>query len=260
MPLLGILIAGEPVPFDQVPPDVLMPEIVQALKPDHGRHEDAIHMASLGVCPYTVKMERELGYYLPPESAYRLIRGKSWDTLIERYKRPHAIYHTRYWREFDGVPITGEPDLIDLDLKTIEDYKAPTRDNKRSTAYPSYSWQLNGYAWLTELYMAEHGITIEGLYLNICGPTKPVRIGVPLWSPRTREVEVARRLERLVTVLEDDYLGRCDDDTCIFCSQEALWVPLSRSEDGGLTDSGPVRYSEEEGTRIDTQKTEVSGP
>lgn len=223
MPLRGIIVEGQALDWEDVPPEVMLPEIVRALQPDPNRHEDAIHLASLGVCPHRVKMERTRDYYLPPEAAYRLVRGRSWDCLINDYARAGAIVHRRFWRDFKGVPITGEPDLIDLKLRTIEDYKAPAKDTAR--VWPSYSFQLNGYAWITEEALREeYGLQIESLWLNVCGPTRYLRLEVPLWSPRTREVEVGRRLDSLLRVLDSPEVGPCGDPDCIFCRQETYWI------------------------------------
>lgn len=235
--LLGVIWDGQALNLDDVPYHVLPPEVVAALRPDLHRHDEAIHLSTLGICPHKVKRERSLGYYLPRDACYRLIKGKSWDCLIDKYRRKNALYHHRFWRDLGGVPITGEPDLIDLDLRTIEDYKAPTYDNTKGTVYPSYSFQLNGYVWLTETVLEEglslegqeqplKGIKIEGLFLQTMGPKTPIRIPVPLWPPRVREHEIQRRLDTLLTRLQSDNLDPCDDTDCIFCRQEAIWVDL----------------------------------
>lgn len=119
---------------------------------------------------------------VPVEDLYFAMRGSLAHLILEHYKvEDNCITETRFYKEIDGVKISGKPDKIDLKTKTLFDYK--TISGKMTDDY-SLRWgnarkkdqiQVNIYYWLVkEKFDID---TLEIVYLaSDCIKRIPIKI------------------------------------------------------------------------------------
>jgi hypothetical protein len=219
--IVGIVLDGEPVKFADVPVEVFPPELMIAMQPSH---RPGVHLTDLTICPHRAVLNRKYEAYLPIDSIYRIVRGKAWDCLAGAYKRENTLYQQEFVRDINGIDIVGTPDLVDLTLRTIEDYKAPVK--MVTIVNPGYELQVNGYYWLTYPHLP---IKIARLYLNFVGPSKAQRIEVPKKHVSVVYDTLAPRLETFMSLMEQDEIGPCGDPDCVYCRYNSREI-LVRSE------------------------------
>lgn len=207
--IVGVVLDGEPVKFADVPIAVLPPELTRAMQPSA---RSGVHLTDLTICPHRAALNHKYETYLPVDTIYRIVRGKAWDCLADHYQRENTLYQPEFVRTMNGIDIVGTPDLIDLDLRTIEDYKAPVKTV--TTVSPAYELQVNGYYWLTYPHLP---VRITKLYLNFVGPSRYQRIEVPKKPISLVYDTLAARLERYMTLMEQDDVQPCDDPSCVYC-------------------------------------------
>ncbi len=220
MPLVGAIIEGVPTNFQDVPPDVLSPEMVKALLPEE---RSGWHMTDLTICPYKVGMTKRHKFYLPVDICYRMARGKAWDALAMAYPRHlECIYQYNAKRTLNGELISGTLDILDLRTRAIEDYKRPEKAWGVGYTPIGYQLQLNGYYWLTFPTLDED---IDHLYLDMCGPAGYRQVEIAKWELHDIEMELAVRLDELMDVMSRyPTPRRCDDQDCIYCRGEVYYA------------------------------------
>jgi CRISPR/Cas system-associated exonuclease Cas4 (RecB family) len=164
------------------------PEFVRAMRPDDAL--DGIRVTTLVSCLRKEILSRKYEYIESPEDFYARTRGRLIHIGLMHYVRPGAICLQRFERKIDSITITGEPDVIDPEGRTIRDFKVVSRIPKEP--YASHTAQVNVYRWLVaETYRIEH---LELFYL---GPTSARRFEVPVWADVDAEQYVARRAKIL---------------------------------------------------------------
>ncbi len=222
MPLRGVVLEGVPVKWEDVPVFVLPPEVGIALTHDPNRV--GLHLSDLTICPHKVHMSRTHDCYVTPEAAYKMARGLAWDALAQFNRRINAYYQQPFYRKLGDELVVGTPDIIDVALHAIEDYKCPARTYQSPPEY--YALQLNGYAWVSAPYLRDLGIPpIEWLFLDVFGPSGYKQMAVELWDEWDIELELQIRLNELNRVMASEP-SLCSDPRCVFCRSTGLYLPL----------------------------------
>ena len=92
--LIGAIVDDKPIPFDKLEeqyPYMFPPELINAIVGEERINE--IHVSDLTICPYAAAKQKLVDYYLPAENIYRMIRGKAWDCLSQKYARGKDTYY-----------------------------------------------------------------------------------------------------------------------------------------------------------------------
>jgi hypothetical protein len=227
LPLVGTIIDDKPVRFQDIPRDILLPEIALSMIDKYKR--DGVHISDLTICPYTACRNKLTEYYLPLRTIITIANGKAIDSYAQHHPRPNALYQIALERELNGTMLSGTPDIIDLANKSIEDYKVPAR--KWSEISPGYILQLNAYRWMAEdVFFDEDGELIEfdKLILDVVNiPGKNTQqMCVPVWDLWETQVELADRLANFIELYNNKVLARCGDKKCVYCYAERIEVPI----------------------------------
>ena len=113
---------------------------------------DFLTVTELSGCPRETYLKRHYDYWIEPP--YFLLRGLIAHKAMEDYAKPGCIKETRFYRKFNGVVLSGMPDLIDTEKGKLLDYKTTKKVPNfyrlssgvyMCYGYPNHKEQLNLY-------------------------------------------------------------------------------------------------------------------
>ncbi len=237
--LVGVILEdGENcVLFKDIPDDVFSPELKLAIVSEN--RDDSLHVSDLVNCPYLAVKQRLTDYYIPIKSAYRMIRGKAWDCLSQKYARSsESLYQCTLSCIINNVNIIGTPDVIDLQRGTIEDFKSPSQ--KFSSLPNQYLLQLNSYYYMwacgewnpsddedyryvSNRRLKYSKVKINKLILNNCSPTFPQIIEIPKLPLKEIKEILEDRLCLYMNLYKQRFIGRCTNPLCYNCKQKMIY-------------------------------------
>ena len=173
---------------------------------DHRKEErDAISVTQLGGCLRESYLSSKYDYYADLEQLYFAFRGELAHLVVERYQERGAIAEKRFYREYNGIKISGKPDVILPEEKLIRDYKTAKEVPRFSYPYRNHSQQLNLYAWLVP-YEVER---LQVVYMDMKG----VKIcEAPLWSKKEIEALLEEKLPILDAAFNHGIVPKADFD------------------------------------------------
>lgn len=116
---------------------------------------DNISVTMISGCHRGIFIGRNYDYYVSPTQVYWAFRGQiAHKILQEADLHEDAVKEERFRKEWDGIEISGSPDLIIPSQKVLKDYKTtktvPSYLNKDGyiNPYENHRVQLNLYRWL----------------------------------------------------------------------------------------------------------------
>ncbi|MFC1885589.1 hypothetical protein ACFLZM_00815 [Thermodesulfobacteriota bacterium] len=156
----------------------------------HQKNKTDISVTMISGCHRGVFIQRHYDFYVYPSQLYWAFRGQIAHKIMEESDlHDDAVVEKRFVKKWDGIEISGTPDIIIPGQKVLKDYKTtkqvPTYLNKDGVvlAWDNHRTQLNLYRWLAP-YDIE---TMEVIYFSmeetlIC----PVRI----WPEESKKKSV----------------------------------------------------------------------
>ena len=136
---------------------------------------------------------------------YWAFRGQIAHKILEAANlHPDAIKEKRFFKTWEGIEISGQPDLIIPSQKVLKDYKTtkavPTYVNKDGVilAYENHRVQLNLYRWLIPHEIEEMEVVYYSMEETLICP-------VEIWpeqSTKKTEMTVDRYLEENLVPLK----------------------------------------------------------
>jgi hypothetical protein len=116
---------------------------------------EGITITMIAGCQRATFIGRHYETYVYPSGLYWAFRGQIAHKILEQAKlHSDAIREKRFYKAWEGIELSGQPDLIIPSQKVLKDYKTtkavPTYLNKEGTvnAYENHRVQLNLYRWL----------------------------------------------------------------------------------------------------------------
>ena len=156
-------------------------------------------------CHRSVFINRFYETYVAPSQLYWAFRGQIAHKILEEANlHPDAVKEKRFTKAWDGIDITGHPDLIIPSQKVLKDYKTtktvPSYLNKDGViaAYENHRTQLNLYRWLVPYEIAEMEVVYFSMEETLICP-------VEIWpeeSTRKTEMTVRRVFEENLVPLK----------------------------------------------------------
>ncbi len=156
-------------------------------------------------CHRAVFINRFYETYVPPSQLYWAFRGQIAHKILEEANlHPDAVKEKGFTKAWDGIKVTGHPDLIIPSQKVLKDYKTaktvPSYLNKDGVigAYENHRTQLNLYWWLVPYDIAEMEVVYFSMEETLISP-------VDIWpeeSTRKSEMTVRRVFEENLVPLK----------------------------------------------------------
>lgn len=171
----------------------------------HNKHKTDISVTMISGCHRAIFIERHFDFYVMPRRRYWAFRGQIAHKIMEESRlHEDAVVEKRFEKEWQGIPVSGTPDVIIPSQKVLKDYKTakavPSYLNKdgQILAYEHHRTQLNLYRWLVPHEIEE----MEVIYFSmdetlIC----PVEIW-PAEAKRKTEMTVDRLMEENLVPLK----------------------------------------------------------
>lgn len=132
---------------------------------------DAITVTSLLSNPRHVKLERENAYFADPAQNYATFRGSIVHAILEDYGDSGSVIEERITRDFNGTPISGQPDTVRIRTTNgrtlLRDWKTTKELPRYDNAYKNHQQQVNLYRWL--LGLDPEATDLEIVYLSMEG-------------------------------------------------------------------------------------------
>jgi hypothetical protein len=121
------------------------------------KRKDEITVTKLSSCPRSVFIDRHFDHFVYPSDMYWAFRGQIAHKIMEEaHIHEDAIAEQRFEREWEGIKISGTPDLILPQQRVLKDFKTskavPSYKNKDGVilAYENHRVQVNTYRWLVK--------------------------------------------------------------------------------------------------------------
>lgn len=179
--------------------------IIKAMADRERVERKGITVTQLSGCLRESYLSYKYDHYVDLEQLYFAFRGELAHLVIERYQEKDAIAEKRFYREFNGIKISGQPDIVIPQKKLIRDYKTAKEVPRFSYPFRNHSQQLNLYAWLVP-YEIER---LQAVYLDMKG----VKIcDAQLWSEKEIEALLRQKLPILNRAFNHDILPPADFD------------------------------------------------
>ena len=131
--------------------------------------------SKIGSCPRKTVLESKFAWGSDPMTAYAAMRGTLIHDSLHEKVDPEAgeITEVRVFKEFMGVEIGGQFDLLQAKSGILYDYKTVSKLPPFQWAYVSHRDQMNIYRWLLQdQELAGRKIDIKELrvqYMNMDG-------------------------------------------------------------------------------------------
>lgn len=139
--------------------------IIKAMVDREEEEREGITVTQLSGCLRESYLRYKYDHYADLEQLYFAFRGELAHLIIERYQERDAIAEQRFYREYNGIKISGKPDIILPDKKLVRDYKTAKEVPRFSYPYRNHSQQLNLYAWLVPYEINR----LQVIYLDMKG-------------------------------------------------------------------------------------------
>lgn len=159
---------------------------------------EGISVTMIAGCPRATFINQHHETYAYPSGLYWAFRGQIAHKILEQVKlHPDAIREKRFYKEWEGIQVNGQPDLILPSQGVLKDYKTtkavPTYRNKDGgiNAYENHRVQLNLYRWLIPHEISEMEVIYYSLEETLICP-------VEIWpeeSNKKSEMTVNRYFE-----------------------------------------------------------------
>ncbi len=156
-------------------------------------------------CHRSVFINRFYETYVAPSQLYWAFRGQIAHKILEEANlHPDAVKEQRFTKAWEGIDITGHPDLIIPSQQVLKDYKTtktvPSYLNKDGiiAAYENHRTQLNLYRWLVPHDIAEMEVVYFSMEETLICP-------VEIWpeeSTRKTDMTVRRVFEENLVPLK----------------------------------------------------------
>lgn len=204
----------------------MFPELILFLKDEAEETSPELTITKLLYCPRRAYLLAKTYYTIQPEDMYSAIRGKMGHLIFEQQKMADCITETRFYKEYKGVKISGQPDKVDLKNKILYDYKTTTgriSDDKTlrwGNSHTHHQVQLNLYKWLIEPQFE-----VNKLILVYIGSDCAKKIEIPIRTPQDRRLwkpvqEAFDKAEILGKYWDEPY----SDEIAKQIPQEAGWI------------------------------------
>jgi len=164
----------------------------------HQKVKDDISVTMISGCHRGTFIARYNDSYVYPSKLYWAFRGQIGHKIMEEVNlHPEEVKEKRFVKEWEGIEISGTPDLIIPNQKVLKDYKTskavPSYRNKEGliNAYENHRVQLNLYQWLVPYEIKE----MEVIYFSM---EETLICPVVIWpeeSKKKSEMTVDRYLE-----------------------------------------------------------------
>ena len=132
---------------------------------------DAITVTSLLSNPRHVKLERANEYFADPKQNYATFRGSIVHSILEKFGDADSVVEQRISRDFEGTPISGQPDTVRIRLTNgrtlVRDWKSTKELPRYDNAYTNHQQQINLYRWL--LGIEPETCDLEIVYVSMEG-------------------------------------------------------------------------------------------
>jgi CRISPR/Cas system-associated exonuclease Cas4 (RecB family) len=166
---------------------------------------EGISVTMISGCPRGTFINKHYAVSVRPSDMYWAFRGQIAHKILEAANlHPDAIKEKRFFKVWEGIEISGQPDLIVPSQKVLKDYKTtkavPTYVNKDGVilAYENHRVQLNLYRWLIPHEIEEMEVVYFSMEETLISP-------VEIWpdqSTRKTEMTVDRYLEENLVPLK----------------------------------------------------------
>jgi hypothetical protein len=181
------------LPLKQIINDAKLTEEMLVVLGNVGLRDNDIHITNLTGCLRQHYLMISQDYVVRTSKLYPIIKGnlfhKGFEYYIDRTMiNSNLLVEKTFAKTYDGVIVTGTPDLIVLDQKLIRDWKVPT--SLPSTYRPTHEQQLNLYRWLVA-----PEIDIDHLEVSYFGTRKVNTFRVPIWKDHELEEFVEMRID-----------------------------------------------------------------
>ena len=172
----------------------------------HQKNKQDISVTMLAGCHRGTFISRDNDSYLYPSGLYWAFRGQIAHKIMEEVSlHEDEVKEKRFLKEWEGIEISGTPDLIIPGQKVLKDYKTsnsvPSYRSKVSgkiSAYENHRVQLNLYRWLVP-YEIE---TMEVVYFSM---EETLICSVDIWpevAKRKSDMSVDRYMEENLVPLK----------------------------------------------------------
>ena len=174
---------------------------------DNIQERDMLTGSMLSSCPRGITLQREYDYWIKPSSMYYALRGQMAHKVMKDYAKPRCIVEKRFWAEFNGIILSFQPDLIDVEKKQIWDYKTceklPAFRRLRNGKYtlmsfPNHQEQENVYRLgLLECWDIEEeffSFDIKDLFVYYMAMKDRAPAVSPVWSDKMAQDYIDRYL------------------------------------------------------------------
>jgi CRISPR/Cas system-associated exonuclease Cas4 (RecB family) len=169
------------------------------------RRSTEISVTMITGCHRVVFINQFYETYVAPSQLYWAFRGQIAHKILEEANlHPDAVKEKKFTKAWDGIDITGHPDLIIPSQKVLKDYKTtktvPSYLNKDGiiTAYENHRTQVNLYRWLVPYDIAEMEVVYFSMDETLICP-------VEIWldeSTRKADMTVRKVLEENLVPLK----------------------------------------------------------
>lgn len=167
---------------------------------NEARKDAGISATGLCGCLRQTAYNLTRGFYQAPIKLFPAMRGTLFHAMFEGSEGDGVVRERRFFREVDGMRITGQPDEVYLDRKLILDYK--TKEKVPAEVPANYAAQLNIYRWIiadgTDLSTGERvNFEVDDLGIMFMTMSEPVKMRVPTWPLHETEAWLRPRLRQI---------------------------------------------------------------
>lgn len=152
------------------------------------------------------------------------ITGNAYHYILSNISEEDRRIEKKIEIKLDDITVVGKPDLYDIKLKSVEDYKVTSVWSVKEGIKEEWEQQLNCYIWL----LRKEGLEVEKAYINAIlrdwrkseslkysdYPSIPFkRLEIKVWTPEEQEGFVKEKIKiyKEVLSLPDDELPECSD-------------------------------------------------
>jgi CRISPR/Cas system-associated exonuclease Cas4 (RecB family) len=175
------------------------------------RPREGISVTMISGCHRGTFISRYFDYYLSPKELYWAFRGQLVHQLLEKSElHKDAVKEKRFYKNWEGMEISGAPDLIVPSQKLLKDYKTtkspPSYLNKdgKILAYEGHRVQVNLYRWLVPYEIEELEVVYMTMEETIICPVEPWHETGKKKSPSTVDRYLEDNLIPLKMALESE--------------------------------------------------------
>lgn len=166
---------------------------------EDSREGAGLSASGLMQCPRFEVLKKTYPYCEDPDDYYPRFRGTILHGGIEQFSlnQEGVISEVRYFRELDGVRISGKMDEVLPDymgVGKLTDFKSGGRRKLHPTmeVTPDHAAQVNVYRWILE----GNTIPIGLLSIRYISDTTMQEVPVPLWSMEETEEFISEYLRK----------------------------------------------------------------